>query len=126
MYFSQEPVPDRLRDGRKVHVEKLRVPGIDAFAQVGIRLVRRAKRDGVCPGKRAIEGFPVEAPVMTPTLNGFPAVCSSLARSAMANGTAFGDPAGVKPLKPIVSPSEIMAAASAAVSFGNGRLMVGG
>ncbi len=57
---------------------------------------------------------------MTPTLNGLPSAWSALARSARAKGTALGAPAGVNPLKAMVSPSLMSEAASAAVSLGNG------
>ena len=48
---------------------------------------------------------PVDAPVSTPTLNGLPGgVFCFGAFCAIASGIAFGAPAGVKPLKPIVWP----------------------
>jgi hypothetical protein len=46
---------------------------------------------------------PVEAPVMTPTLKGRPASCSARAFAAMAVGMTLAAPAGVKPLKPMIS-----------------------
>ena len=46
---------------------------------------------------------PVEAPVNIPILKGLPFLCSSSALRAIAPGTTFGHPAGVKPLKPTLS-----------------------
>ena len=48
-------------------------------------------------------GNAVDAPVMTPTLKSRPASCSTLAFSAMAVGMTLAAPAGVNPLKPMVS-----------------------
>ena len=47
------------------------------------------------------------------TWNGRPAVCSAVARAARARGMTLGEPAGVKPEKPTLSPWRIRAAASA-------------
>ena len=58
---------------------------------------------------------PVEAPVMIPILKGSPLECFSSAILANAAVTAFGLPAGVKPLSAIISPLLIRLAASAAV-----------
>ena len=48
---------------------------------------------------------PVEAPVYIPILNSLPSACNASARLAIAVGTSFGQPAGVKPLNPTMSPS---------------------
>ena len=58
---------------------------------------------------------PVEAPVISPIWKGRPSACSFSAIRASAAVTAFGLPAGVNPLKPIISPSLINEAASSAV-----------
>ena len=58
---------------------------------------------------------PVEAPVRTLTLNCSPRECFSSAIFANSAVTALGVPAGVNPLKPMMSPSLIKLAASAAV-----------
>ena len=56
----------------------------------------------------------MDAPVSMLTLKLTPRRRSSTARFAMAGGTAFGDPAAVKPLVPIVAPEGMSAAASSA------------
>ncbi len=50
-----------------------------------------------------------------PILNSRPAACSASARWAMAVGTSLGQPAGVKPEKPMISPLLMNLAASSAV-----------
>ena len=61
---------------------------------------------------------PVEAPLRSRIWNGLPASWSARALRARASGTAFGEPAGVKPLTPTIAPSGIISAASSAVSVG--------
>jgi hypothetical protein len=56
----------------------------------------------------------VDAPVHTSTVKWPPRACISAMRRASAPGTAFGYPAPVNPLMPIVDPEVISAAASSA------------
>jgi hypothetical protein len=96
-----------------VHVEEARLAGVDAVTQRLVALVRRAPGDRIGARELAVEG----------TLNSRPASCSARARAASARGITLAAPAGVKPLKPIVAPCWISAAASAAVRVGNALVM---
>jgi hypothetical protein len=53
--LAEESVAHRLRQLRQVHVEKLRFAGVDAFAQFGIALVRRAEFDRIALGQHAVK-----------------------------------------------------------------------
>jgi len=56
VHFSEEAVAQVLRQQGKVHVEEMGFPGVDAFAQILVRLIGRAELDGIRSGEFAIEG----------------------------------------------------------------------
>ncbi len=53
---AEKAVADGLREHREVHVEEAGAAFVDAFAEVGVILVRRAEEDGVGFGEGAVEG----------------------------------------------------------------------
>ena len=87
---------------------------VHRLAEVGVRRVGGAEAYRLGTREHASHESPVEAPVRILILNGRPAACSASAIFAISGVTAFGVPAGVNPLSPMVSPSLTRAAASAA------------
>jgi hypothetical protein len=57
MHMTEKAVADVLRCHRQVHVEELSTTFIDAFAQRGIRLIRRAEAHRISVGERSIQRF---------------------------------------------------------------------
>ncbi len=55
VHGTQEAVAHGLRQHRQVHVEEARLAGVDALAQDGVGLVRRAETDRLGLGQRAIQ-----------------------------------------------------------------------
>ncbi len=53
--FAEEAVADVLGEQREVHVEEMRFAGVDAGAEVLVRLIGSAEFDGVRFGESAIE-----------------------------------------------------------------------
>jgi hypothetical protein len=104
-----------------VHIEKTCVAGVDAGAKIRVGLIRGAKANRVCLGERSIKRWAGGRAGENAYLEWFPALCAASAFAATARGMAFGEPAGVKPLNATVCPCFNWAAASSAVSLGNGK-----
>ena len=100
------------------------MPGIDAFPDIRIGLIWSAKRDGVCLGQFTIQRFTSGSSSDNADLEWFPLGMQFVGACCYSKRNALGDPAGVNPLNPMISPSSIKEAASAAVRFGKGRLII--
>jgi hypothetical protein len=96
-----------------VHVEKSGLAGVDAFAERLVALVRRAPGNRVGAGEFAIEGIAGGGAGDDRDFEGPAGACA-----ASALGVTLAAPAAVKPLKPIVWPCEMSAAASSGVRIG--------
>ena len=83
---------------------------MSAFDWYGARYSRASAR-----ARTPSKDGPPDAPVMALILKALPAACSAFALSAIAVGIAFAAPAGVKPLKAMLSPFLMRPAASSAV-----------
>ena len=50
LHLAQETVAHGLRQLGEMHIKELNLAGIDFFAEIGVRLVRRAEKHGVSLG----------------------------------------------------------------------------
>ena len=121
--LAEESVADVLRQQRKVHVEEVRLAGVDAGAQVLVGLIGRAELDGVRLGECAIERGAGGGAGDDADLEIAARLVFGDGLSAMAVGMTLAAPAGVNPLKPMISSCLTKAAASSGVRMGNGLFM---